>query len=103
MAYPKGRPRPERRKYNDDTLTAQNLAWARHKAQAKYRGEAYELSFEDWLAFWTPAAWSMKGRGRNSICLTRKDIEGPWSRDNCELMSRLDLLRRTANWLHRIY
>jgi hypothetical protein len=73
----------------------QYYAWMKHKAQAKYRQEPHELSFVEWEEIWnTDYHWENRGRALENVCLTRIDIEKPWSRDNCEIISRQEQLIR---------
>ncbi len=95
----KGRKRrttPEYWKSGPDPLRHEMYyAWAKHKSQANYRGEAYELTFEDWLLIWSnPEDFLRRGRKPEDLTLTRKDHEAPWTLDNCEVILRLDQLRR---------
>lgn len=69
-------------------------AWMKHKAQAKFRGEDYELEFEDWERLWPDEAWFNRGRGRDCLILSRRDWAGAWSVDNCEIITKLEYGRR---------
>jgi len=70
-------------------------AWAKHRSQAIYRKEAYELTWEDWQIIWAnPEDFLRRGRDRNDLVLTRQDPELPWTMRNVEIMVRLDHLRR---------
>jgi len=73
-------------------------AWLKHRAQARYRHEDYELSWADWCELWTPELWPQRGKQSYSMCLQRKDIWGPWSLDNCEVVTRLEQLRRRSEY-----
>jgi len=75
-------------------------AWLKHRAQARYRGEDYYLSFEDWCELWTPSKWSQRGRKADSLVLQRQRIDGEWSLDNCEVVTRLEQLRRQREYKH---
>lgn len=65
--------------------------WQAHKAQAKFRGEEYDLQFEDFYEFWN-GYWHDRGRAGDDLILTRQDPEKAWSRDNCELRVRKEYL-----------
>ncbi len=70
-------------------------AWAKHRSQAHYRGESYDLTFEDWQEIWSnPEDFLRRGRKPDDLTLTRRDPELPWTLDNCEVLLRLDQLRR---------
>ena len=98
-----GKLRPLRWKNSDPLIHKKYMPFLRHRAQCAFRKEDYELTFEDWLVIWTEEAWSLRGRDRNALCMTRKDVEGSWRLDNCELVTRVEMLRRNANWKNRIY
>ncbi len=68
------------------------VAFVKHRAQANFRKEPHDLTFEDWLSFWTVENWSNRGRKNTAVVLTRKDKTGPWSKDNCVIMTRLEHL-----------
>jgi hypothetical protein len=65
----------------------QRLSWNRMRAQAKFRNELWDISWEQFLDIWA-AHWHMRGRAVNSLCLTRVDWHGPWTVDNTKLVSR---------------
>jgi hypothetical protein len=65
--------------------------WMRQRAQANYRGEEYLLTFDEYFAIWN-GYWHDRGRGADDLCMTREDFTGPWSRDNCYLAVRKELL-----------
>jgi hypothetical protein len=62
-------------------------AWIQQKNQAQWRGEDWQLSFEDWLMLWG-TDFDRRGRGSKNLCLTRWDLDAPWTKDNCILMER---------------
>jgi hypothetical protein len=83
------KPRIYARRYKDLFLHARYIPYLRARAQCNFRGEEFELTFEDWCAFWsTPELWARRGRDSDSLSLMRVDTELPWSRDNCCLMDR---------------
>lgn len=86
----------EKRTYPNDFDNERFVAWHKHRCQCRYRKEAYALSVEDWFALWPKKLWERRGRGRNSVCLVRKDNKGSWSLANCEVILRLEQLRRSA-------
>lgn len=76
-------------------------AWHKHRSQARYRREPYELTYADWRLLWQdPAQWAQRGRARDAVVLTRRDTTEPWSRDNVEIISRLEQLRRHTSEIH---
>ena len=69
------------------------MSWLRMKAQAKYRNEGWDLTWEQYQEVWE-GKWHMKGRGSDQLCLTRIDWAGPWNINNISIVFRLEHLRR---------
>lgn len=90
-------PRPDKWKSGPDiNLHNKYYAWLKHRAQANFRNEEYELTFEDWLHLWQDEEqWLNRGKTRECFVLSRKDQEGAWSRANCEIITRHEQLKRT--------
>lgn len=83
-------PRPDQWKHGPDpVLRDMNLQHARARAQAKFRGEAWNLTFEDWCEAWA-GNWHRRGRHPNSLLLSRIDVRQPWQRDNVRLVDRYE-------------
>jgi len=65
------------------------LKWQRHRAQAKFRREPYQLTFDQWLEAWQQSGHIHKmGRRLGDYTLIRVDTEQPWHRDNIKVISR---------------
>jgi hypothetical protein len=71
------------------------MSWSRMKAQAKYRDEGWDLTWEQYQEIWADK-WHLKGRGREDLCLTRIDWTGPWSITNVSLVFRIEHLRKQS-------
>ena len=69
------------------------LAWNRMRAQAKFRGETWDLSWEDFMAIWD-TKWHLRGTNKESMVLTKRNQEGDWTKDNVEICPRLEQWRR---------
>ena len=69
------------------------MAWSRMKAQAKFRGEEFILTWDEFQAIWE-GRWHLRGTYKNSLVLVRKDNEQPWCLDNVEVIVRLEQWRR---------
>lgn len=90
-------PRPSQWKYEDMFDRIRHVPYLRQKAQCKYRGEAFELTFEDFCTLWdTEEKWLGRGRDRADLVLTRIDIKGPWSMSNVEIITRGEQLTRSG-------
>lgn len=90
---PRTGPRPHCWKVQGEQNHQQYLAWLQMRAQANYRGEMFLLSFEDFQELWQ-GHWHQKGRGSGSYCLTRRDPDSDWHKDNVFCIPRLEHLRR---------
>lgn len=67
------------------------LPWLRAKAQAKFRGEGWTLTFEEYFDLWN-GNWEHRGRGAEDLCMSRKDPDDAWSKDNSFIISRIEHL-----------
>ena len=91
-----------RRMFPDNWVSGPDLlthdmyyAWQKHKAQARFRNESYALTWEDWQTIWAnPVDFQNRGRKPEDLTLTRIDDDGAWTRDNVQIMSRLEQLRK---------
>jgi len=71
------------------------IAWGKHKSQAQFRGELYEMSFEDFETAWSD--WfHLRGRSSDSLVMVRIDEEKAWHINNVELIDRITLLKRNG-------
>lgn len=70
-------------------------AWMKHKAQANFRGEKYELEWEDFEALWfDDDKWFKRGRTNESLCMSLIDYKLGWIKGNVEVITRLEQLRK---------
>jgi len=76
-------------------LAEMRMAWSRMKAQAKFRGETWALTWEEFLAIWD-TKWHLRGTNKESYVLTKRDQDGIWTNDNVEICSRLEQWRRQS-------
>ena len=91
------------RLYNDQFTHDRRRAWLRGRCQAVYREEGWDISFEDFCAIWHKSElFYRRGTGRDSVVLTRRDIELPWSRINCVIVTKLTQMKiRSAIQHHK--
>lgn len=62
----------------------------RARAQAKYRGEDWQITEEQYVALWrTNDNYLNKGRHKDAVCLTRIDPDSAWTIDNVEIIPRI--------------
>lgn len=71
----------------------QHIAYNRARAQAHFRGEYWDLTFEQFQAKWQ-GLWHRRGRGNGDYCLTREDPDGAWTWSNVDCIPRLEHLQR---------
>lgn len=69
-------------------------AYLKHRAQAKFRGEEYLLTIEDWETLWPLDKWVQRGRHSEALCLTKRDTVQGWHVDNVEVVTRITMLQR---------
>lgn len=70
----------------------QYIAWQRSKAQATYRKEPWDLTFEQFQTAWGPL-WERRGRRSGDYCMSRIDNEKAWSPHNVKCIPRIEYLR----------
>jgi hypothetical protein len=68
------------------------IPFLKARAQANYRNEGWDLTFEKWFELWD-GQWERRGRGIDDLCITRIDPEKPWSDTNAQVVARIDHLR----------
>lgn len=97
--------RPHLWKVQGERPHQQYCAWLQMRAQANYRGETFDLTFEQYQAVWSQH-WDLKGRGVANYCLTRIDQEAGWHMANVICIPRIEHLQRrhrqtgTQQWQH---
>lgn len=80
---------PETWKTGPDPLRREiYYAWLKHKSQAQYRGETYNLTWKEWEHMWSNGVWEKRGRKINDLCLTRLDFDGAWCMSNVIICTR---------------
>jgi len=87
MTENKHRGRPFGTQQYPGVLGRMRVGWDRMKAQAKYRGELFDLTWEQFQEIWE-GHWHKKGRTVDSLCMTRRDWKGPWTAANIMLVDR---------------
>ena len=64
-------------------------AYSRSVSQARFRGETWSMTYEEWCSFWpTPEEFDRRGRGPDSECLIRRDWSLPWTLSNTVKLPR---------------
>ena len=78
-------------------LSEQKLAFARARAQAKFRDEPWQMTWEEWWSLWQPH-WHQRGMSLDSYCMIRKNHDLPWSKDNALVIQREQYLCLGQPW-----
>lgn len=73
------------------------VAWQRARAQARFRHEPWDLTFEQFEIAWGES-WAERGRTKDRLCMSRVDYEGGWSIDNVELLTRKEHNIKQQAW-----
>lgn len=87
---PKGGPSKSRphlwRSGQDPYKHSMYIPWLKAKAQANFRGEDWQLDFEDFYELWN-GSWHLRGRKGDNLCMSRIDMVGTWIKGNIQLMT----------------
>ena len=88
MAKPQvKKPRPHVWKSGaDEKRHSMYMPWLRARAQANYRNEDWQLTFDQFAELWDQH-WHERGRGPDQYCMSRHDMSGPWSIDNAFIIT----------------
>lgn len=71
--------------------------WQMAKAQAKFRGEEFTLTFDEYAELWQPH-WHKRGRRIHEFCMTRHDESLGWTKENAWVVIReVHMKRHNAN------
>lgn len=71
----------------------EKLAFSRQRAQARFKGEPWQLTFEEWWELWQPH-WHLRGNAPTSMNMIRRDTEKGWYWDNVQVTVRSEYLHR---------
>lgn len=83
---------PKRIEYSSPELKDKRLSWQRCRCQAKFRGEEWDLSYEEYCELWPNELWENRGRKGDSYVLSRENNNKPWNYDNCVIIFRRNQL-----------
>lgn len=75
-------------------------AYLRHRAQARFRSEPYELTWEQWDRAWTPELWAQRGRSVDSYCIIRINPRLSWNESNIAIITRREQLSTRWGRIH---
>jgi hypothetical protein len=76
-------------------------AWLKHRAQARYRGEQYDLTWEQWDNLWTSDLFANRGKRADNWVIMRNKLSDSWNINNCEIVLRSDQLKRNGEYRQR--
>jgi hypothetical protein len=80
--------RPYRWLHKDPEIHKKYRPYLSHKTQCQFHQQQWDLTFEEWLTFWTPEQWLCRGRAGDNLCMRRIDLNQSWNKTNVELVSR---------------
>lgn len=84
----KGRLFPQRWVSGPDPLVHKKYrVWIQQRNQARWRGEPWHLTFEDWVSIWGDQ-FGQRGQDVSCLCMTRTDHTEGWTKHNVEIISR---------------
>lgn len=79
--------------YLDPEKHQQHWAWMRKRIQAKYRGEEWTISIEEFFDLWDKSGlWHNRGRHRDASAMFMIDPEKGWHTWNVEIVNRSERL-----------
>ena len=85
---------PAGRKPNPDQVEqGRKNIYNRRKAQANYRGETWNIDFEQWWGIWRPY-WDLRGRCPTDYCMRQLDPDLGWEMHNIEICDRLTFFKQ---------
>jgi hypothetical protein len=72
-------------------------AYIGHKKNAKMRGNAFLLTFEEWLDIWTESGkFEQRGRGSLNYCMARHGDVGPYAIGNVRICTNRENIKEGA-------
>jgi hypothetical protein len=81
-------PRPHTWVTGTDPKThAQYRAFVQCRNQAQWRGEIWQITFEQYQLLWQHK-WVNRGRSSDQYCITRADMSLPWNMSNALVITR---------------
>jgi len=86
MSYKALKSRPHLWKIKDPELRSRYYVYMQQRNQALYRKEQWNFTFDQWHEIWQDH-WHLRGRDRDSLCMSRISETLPWSRNNVWLIT----------------
>lgn len=81
-------------------ITTPRAKYSQAKAQASYRNEAWNFTFEHWIMMWMKNDyWANKGRGKAQLRMCRLDADKPWAKTNATITKRAGRPAQAVNQL----
>ena len=89
---------PDDWRVNTPEMRELYYAFIKHRSQANYRKEAYELDFETWLAIWE-GRQDQRGKQKDCLLMTRIDMTEGWTKRNTIIQVRSEHFKRKAEFI----
>ena len=83
---------PERWIHPDPFDHERYMPFLKARAQSRFRGHEWTLTFEEFCTVWTREAWARRGRDPQSLGMSRIDYDKGWSLDNVTLRTRREMV-----------
>lgn len=72
-------------------------SFARSRCQARFRGQQWDITFEQYRALWEENNnYLRKGRTNEKLCFCRKDISKGWTLNNVEIENNFIVKHRNT-------
>jgi len=85
----------------DEYKHSMYVPWMKMKAQANFRNEPWDLSFEEFFTAWN-GQWEKRGRASEALCMTRIDYEGDWNANNIVIITRKEHCQKQSEFKTRL-
>ena len=76
---------------------ANRYAYLRSKNQALFRGEIWQITYDEYLGIWRNKHHK-RGRGRDRLSMCRIDLDGAWHVSNVVLLTRTEYNKKNNQY-----
>ena len=79
-------------------LRQRRLSFYRSRCQARFRGEPWSLTLDQYESIWPREIFTQKGRGPGTLVMGRRDPSEGWHLANVMVMERMANQARVGEW-----